>query len=394
MAKLTEGAKWEDGIYQIETSDPVVGGPDGVTNRPARELANRTVYLKQKQEQADQALTAHAASRNHPDGTLTEKGFVQLSNAVNSDSETLAATPKAVKIVNDEFIKMNTKIDGMVKTLPVASLTQQGIVQLSSAVDSASETLAATPKAVKTVMDKVNEIDGRVYTVADGSLTQKGIVQLSNAINSDADTLAATPKAIKTLADDFARKLGGLSSEDSGALKKIMNGADIPDKPAFIRNLGLRNGTDGAPGPAGPMGPRGLTGATGPIGPRGSAGPGNRNSSGPLMPGVDSKGWWRCGDTGLLIQWGKWNNPYPSDDIIRNGIPASVDLNETFTITYPRAPYYLNAVIHNNMPGQHQSIINTFIRIKNMNSAGFIFQVGESIGVVQNISVYWFAIGY
>lgn len=46
MANLTETAAWEGGIYQIETTDPVVGGPDGISNIQAKQLANRTKYLK------------------------------------------------------------------------------------------------------------------------------------------------------------------------------------------------------------------------------------------------------------------------------------------------------------------------------------------------------------
>lgn len=57
----------------------------------------------------DSALAAHEKSRNHPDGTLTAKGFVQLSSATNSTSETLAATPKAVKAVMDETNKKAPK---------------------------------------------------------------------------------------------------------------------------------------------------------------------------------------------------------------------------------------------------------------------------------------------
>ncbi|HHG9946114.1 phage tail protein [Yersinia enterocolitica] len=53
-----------------------------------------------EQETSD-ALAQHEKSRNHPDGTLTEKGFVQMSSATDSDSETLAATSKAAKIAMD-----------------------------------------------------------------------------------------------------------------------------------------------------------------------------------------------------------------------------------------------------------------------------------------------------
>ncbi|EOF6478793.1 phage tail protein [Salmonella enterica] len=49
----------------------------------------------------DSKLKEHEESRNHPDATLDDKGFVQLSNATDSDSEERAATPKAVKAAFD-----------------------------------------------------------------------------------------------------------------------------------------------------------------------------------------------------------------------------------------------------------------------------------------------------
>lgn len=53
------------------------------------------------QEYVDDKLLEHEQSRRHPDATLKEKGFTQLSSATNSDSESLAATPKAVKAAYD-----------------------------------------------------------------------------------------------------------------------------------------------------------------------------------------------------------------------------------------------------------------------------------------------------
>lgn len=50
MADLKEEIKWENGIYQIETTDPVVGGVDGISNKQAKQLANRTSYLKKQVE--------------------------------------------------------------------------------------------------------------------------------------------------------------------------------------------------------------------------------------------------------------------------------------------------------------------------------------------------------
>ncbi|HCD8703452.1 TPA: tail fiber protein, partial [Escherichia coli] len=92
-----------------------------------------------------------------------------------------------------------------------ASTTKKGIVQLSSATNSNSESLAATPKAVKAAYDLAN---GK-YTAQDATTAQKGIVQLSSATNSTSETLAATPKAVKAANDNAngrvpsARKVNG-----------------------------------------------------------------------------------------------------------------------------------------------------------------------------------------
>ncbi|ENV0248619.1 phage tail protein, partial [Escherichia coli] len=86
--------------------------------------------------------------------------------------------------------------------VPTASLTAKGITQLSSATNSTSEVLAATPKAVKAAYDLAN---GK-YTAQDATTTQKGIVQLSSATNSTSETLAATPKAVKAVMDETSKK--------------------------------------------------------------------------------------------------------------------------------------------------------------------------------------------
>ena len=52
-------------------------------------------------QEAIDLLNKHEQSLNHPDATVKGKGFVQLSNKTNSNEETKAATPRAVKIVND-----------------------------------------------------------------------------------------------------------------------------------------------------------------------------------------------------------------------------------------------------------------------------------------------------
>ncbi|HDY6783495.1 TPA: phage tail protein [Klebsiella pneumoniae] len=64
----------------------------------------------------DNQLSEHAKSRNHPDATLEEKGFTRLSNAINSDSEKLAATPKAIKAAIASAVRSAWELDNPVGT--------------------------------------------------------------------------------------------------------------------------------------------------------------------------------------------------------------------------------------------------------------------------------------
>ncbi|EJA9153505.1 phage tail protein [Escherichia coli] len=119
----------------------------------------------------DDKLKEHEQSRRHPDASLTAKGFVQLSSATNSDSETLAATPKAVKVAYD--------------------------------------------------------LANGKYTAQDATTARKGLVQLSSATNSTSETLAATSNAVKAAYDNAEKRL-----------QKAKNGEDISDKDTFTKNIG------------------------------------------------------------------------------------------------------------------------------------------------------------
>ena len=161
----------------------------------------------------DDKISEHEQSRRHPDASLTAKGFTQLSSATNSESEILAATPKAVKAAYDlaagKASASHTHPWNQITGVPAASLTVKGTVQLSSATNSTSETQAATPKAVKAVYDlaagkaPVSHTHpwNQITDVPAASLTVKGTVQLSSATNSTSETQAATPKAVKAVYD-------------------------------------------------------------------------------------------------------------------------------------------------------------------------------------------------
>ncbi|MDY8156080.1 tail fiber protein [Escherichia coli] len=166
----------------------------------------------------DDKISEHEQSRRHPDASLTAKGFTQLSSATNSESEILAATPKAVKAAYDlaagKASASHTHPWNQITGVPAASLTVKGTVQLSSATNSTSETQAATPKAVKAAYDlaagkaPVSHTHpwNQITDVPAASLTVKGTVQLSSATNSTSETQAATPKAVKAAYDLAAGK--------------------------------------------------------------------------------------------------------------------------------------------------------------------------------------------
>ncbi|WP_323629799.1 tail fiber protein [Escherichia coli] len=190
----------------------ITSSTDNITLKidPAVVLATR--------KYVDDKISEHEQSRRHPDASLTAKGFTQLSSATNSESEILAATPKAVKAAYDlaagKAPVSHAHPWSQITDVPAASLTVKGTVQLSSATNSTSETQAATPKAVKAVYDlaagkaPVSHTHpwSQITDVPAASLTVKGTVQLSSATNSTSETQAATPKAVKAVYDLAAGK--------------------------------------------------------------------------------------------------------------------------------------------------------------------------------------------
>ncbi|EJK5903838.1 tail fiber protein [Escherichia coli] len=231
------------------------------------ELTIDTTTVMATQDYVDDKIAEHEQSRRHPDASLTAKGFTQLSSATNSTSETLAATPKAVKAAYDlangkytaqdattarkGLVQLSSATNSTSETLAAtpkavkaaydlangkytaqdATTARKGLIQLSSATNSDSETLAATPKAVKAAYDLAN---GK-YTAQDATTARKGLVQLNSAINSDSETLAATPKAVKSAYDNAEKRL-----------QKDQNGADIPGKDTFTKNIGACRAYSGA----------------------------------------------------------------------------------------------------------------------------------------------------
>ena len=160
MANLKEQEKWEDGVYQIEESDPVLGGENGITNKPIRQLANRTLWLKKALElfgkksapkdlTAESTSTADESGHSHklPVGSTTQKGIWQATSDTGIDSDGLVLTAKAGKKLAQSIAQL------------LLNVTQNYINnnKKSDSVNNNSSESVASSKAVKTAYDKAVE---------------------------------------------------------------------------------------------------------------------------------------------------------------------------------------------------------------------------------------------
>ncbi|AEX51426.1 phage tail protein [Rahnella aquatilis] len=172
----------------------------------------------------DDKLFEHEKSRNHPDGTLTAKGFVQLSSVVSSESEMLAATSKAVKAANDNAngrlpsggtavaankLATSRKIAGMAfdGTADI-NLTPDNVGALPSGGTAVAANKLATPRKIAGVA-----FDG----TADINLTPDNVGALPSGGTAVAATKLAMSRKIAGVAFDGTDDIN-LTPDNVGAL--------------------------------------------------------------------------------------------------------------------------------------------------------------------------------
>lgn len=122
MSKLVETSRWEDEIYQIEMSDPVEGGPEGISNRQAKQLGNRTLYLKQQVEQSQAGLSGHVVAADpHPQyatkGDLAER----IAALVGQSPETLNTLKELADALGNDPNFATTVTNQLAKKAPLDS---------------------------------------------------------------------------------------------------------------------------------------------------------------------------------------------------------------------------------------------------------------------------------
>ncbi|CDH31759.1 tail fiber protein [Xenorhabdus bovienii] len=111
----------------------------------------------------------------------------------------------------------------------------------TTVLDDNNLVIVTTPEYVKDSVRESIEDHAKSRNHPDATLQDKGFVTLSNDVGSDSESNAATPKAVKA-AYDLAN-IANQNANNAGAnantrLAKEQNGADIPDKAAFVKNIG------------------------------------------------------------------------------------------------------------------------------------------------------------
>nr|WP_314740855.1 tail fiber protein [uncultured Haemophilus sp.] len=230
MANLKEQEKWEDGIYQIEENDPVLGGAEGITNRPAKQLANRTAWLKKALsllglKAQPKTLTATSTNKVDEDGhshaidkaSLTQQGIVQLTNTLNSDAENLALTAKAGKVLAQQIVQAKQEIER--DYIPNT--------KKSAAVNSTSTDTVATSAAVKTAYDKgveaKNAADGAQRTANDGVSKATTAQNTANSAVTKADNAQRAADNANNNANNRVSKSGDTMTGNLTVSNLIVN---------------------------------------------------------------------------------------------------------------------------------------------------------------------------
>lgn len=215
-----------------------------------------------------QAIEKHEQSRNHPDATLTTKGFVQLSSATDSTSETLAATSRAVKSVMDETSKKAPLDSPELEGTPMAPTAPKGtnntqIANTAFVLAAIADLVDSSPDALNTLNELAAALgnDPNFATTVTNALAGKqpkdktltalaGLATTADRFpfftGNDTASLATLTKVgrdilAKATVTAVIEYLGLQETVNraTDALQKSQNGADIPDKDRFLSNINV-----------------------------------------------------------------------------------------------------------------------------------------------------------
>ncbi|EJA1723401.1 prophage tail fiber N-terminal domain-containing protein [Escherichia coli] len=190
----------------------------------ASSASTATTKAGEAAEQASAAArSASAAKTSETNAKASETSAESSKMAVASSASSAASSASSASASKDEASRQASAAKGSATTASTKATEAAG--SATAAAQSKSTAESAATRA-ETAAKRAEDIASAV-ALEDASTTKKGIVQLSSATNSTSETLAATPKAVKAANDNAEKRL-----------QKDQNGADIPGKDTFTKNIG------------------------------------------------------------------------------------------------------------------------------------------------------------
>ena len=209
MTNLSETPEWAAGIYQIEQTDPVLGGPPnlasgaGIANVQAEQLAKRTTWLKQ--ELATLLATEIATGLGISGGGAIDGGLA-LSADVASWSEAMAGTSstKLMTVLRVQQV-VDTAIDALVGAAPAQLDT---LNELAAAITANGDTSAALTALI------ASKLDASAYTAEDILAKLLGVDGSGSGLDAD--------KLDGIHADKFVRSDTVSEISNQGGVKRLV----------------------------------------------------------------------------------------------------------------------------------------------------------------------------
>ncbi|WP_250880261.1 tail fiber protein, partial [Escherichia coli] len=191
----------------------------------ASSASTATTKAGEATEQASAAArSASAAKTSETNAKASETSAESSKTAAASSASSAASSASSASASKDEATRQASAAKGSATTASTKATEAAGSATAASQSKTAAESAATRAEAAA---DRAEEIAGAV-AMEDASLTTKGVVKLSSAVDSTSESLAATPKAVKTAYDNAEKRL-----------QKDQNGADIPDKGRFLNNINV-----------------------------------------------------------------------------------------------------------------------------------------------------------
>ncbi|EMD3241985.1 prophage tail fiber N-terminal domain-containing protein [Escherichia coli] len=191
----------------------------------ASSASTATTKAGEATEQASAAArSASAAKTSETNAKASETSAESSKTAAASSASSAASSASSASASKDEATRQASAAKGSATTASTKATEAAG--SATAAAQSKSTAESAATRA-ETAAKRAEDIASAV-ALEDASTTKKGIVQLSSATNSTSESLAATPKAVKSAYDNAEKRL-----------QKDQNGADIPDKGRFLNNINV-----------------------------------------------------------------------------------------------------------------------------------------------------------